>query len=147
MIDNVNAVINDIKASEFGKATRKSAQVIWKANMNAWTTTRDELNKVVTLAFKQGEKFTRKSRERTEEAVENLSDAANERVEKVEKRFQKGMNKVIHDIGLPTADEVEKLSRKVDRLSKEVQAKSAPKRRAAPRKKAAAKRRTTRRAA
>ena len=147
MIDNVNAVINAIKASEFGKATRKSAQVIWKANMNAWTTTRDELNKVVTLAFKQGEKFTRKSRERTEEAVENLSDAANERVEKVEKRFQKGMNKVIHDIGLPTADEVEKLSRKVDRLSKEVQAKSAPKRRAAPRKKAAAKRRTTRRAA
>jgi poly(hydroxyalkanoate) granule-associated protein len=147
MIDNVNAVIKDIKASEFGKATRKSAQVIWKANMNAWTTTRDELNKVVTLAFKQGEKFTRRSRERTEEAVENLSDVANERVEKVEKRFQKGMNKVIHDIGLPTADEVEKLSRKVDRLSKEVQAKSAPKRRAAPRKKAAAKRRTTRRAA
>ena len=147
MIDNVNAVINDIKASEFGKATRKSAQVIWKANMNAWTTTRDELNKVVTLAFKQGEKFTRRSRARTEEVVENLSDAANDRVEKVEKRFQKGMNKVIHDIGLPTADEVEKLSRKVDRLSKEVQAKSAPKRRAAPRKKAAAKRRTTRRAA
>ena len=147
MIDNVNAVINEIKASEVGKATRKSAQVIWKANMNAWTTTRDELNKVVTLAFKQGEKFTRRSRARTEEVVENLSDAANERVEKVEKRFQKGVNKVIHDIGLPTADEVEKLSRKVDRLSKEVQSKSAPKRRAAPRKKVAAKRRTTRRAA
>jgi poly(hydroxyalkanoate) granule-associated protein len=147
MIDNVNAVIKDLKTSEFGKATRKSAQVIWKANMNAWTTTRDELNKVVSLAFKQGEKFTRRSRERTEEAVENLSDAANERVEKVEKRFQQGINKVIHDIGLPTADEVEKLSRKVDRLSKEVQAKSAPKRRATPRKKAAAKRRTTRRAA
>ena len=147
MIDNVNAVINEIKTSEFGKATRKSAQAIWKANMNAWTTTRNELNKVVTLAFKQGGKFTRRSRASAEEAVENLSDAANERVEKVEKRFQQGMNKVIHDIGLPTADEVEKLSRKVDRLSKEVQAKSTPKRRAAPRKKAAAKRRTTRRAA
>ncbi len=148
MIDNVNAVINEIKASEFGKVTRKSAQAIWKANMNAWTTTRSELGKVVTLVFKKGEKMTRQSRERTEEVVENLSDAANERVEKVEKRFQKGMNKVIHDIGLPTADEVEKLSRKVDRLSKEVQAKSAPKRRATPRKKAVAKkRRTTRRAA
>jgi len=147
MIDNVNAVINEIKASEFGKATRKSAQVIWKANMNAWTTTRDELNKVVILAFKQGEKFTRRSRERTEEVVENLSDVANERVGKVEKRFQKGVNKVIHDIGLPTAGEVEKLSRKVDRLSKEVQSKTAPQRRAAPRKKVAAKRRTTRRAA
>lgn len=147
MIDNVNAVIKEIKASEFGKVTSKSAQVIWKANMNAWTTTRDELNKVVSLVLKKGEKSYLRSRKRTEEAVENLSDVANERVNKVEKRFQKGMNKVIHDIGLPTADEVEKLSRKVDRLSKEVQAKSAPKRRAAPRKKVAAKRRTTRRAA
>ena len=144
MIDNVNAVISEIKASEFGKATRKSAQAIWKANMNAWTTTRSELNKVVSLAFKQGEKITRRSRARTEEVVENLSDAANERVGKAEKRFQKGMNKVIHDIGLPTADEVQKLSRKVDRLSKEVKVKAAAKRRT-PRKKAA--KRSTRRAA
>jgi len=145
MIENVNAVINEIKGSEFGKATRKSAQVIWKANMNAFTTTRDELGKVVGLALKASEKLSRRSRARTEEVVESLSDVANERVTEVEKRFQKGVNKVIHDIGLPTADEVEKLSRKVDRLSKEVQLKGAAKRRT-PRKKAVAKR-ATRRAA
>ena len=145
MIENVNAVINEIKGSEFGKATRKSAQVIWKAHSNAFTTTRDELGKVVGLALKTSEQFTRRSRARTEEVVESLSDVANERVTEVEKRFQKGVNRVIHDIGLPTADEVEKLSRKVDRLSKEVQLKGAAKRRA-PRKKAAAKR-ATRRAA
>lgn len=144
MIENVNAVINEIKASELGKATRKSAQVIWKANINALTTTRDELGKVVEAAIKESNKLTRRSRARTEEVVENLSDVANERVSEVEKRFQKGVNKVIHDIGLPTADEVEKLSRKVDRLSKEVQAKGAAKRRT-PRKKAA--KRVTRRAA
>ena len=144
MIENVNTMINEIKASELGKATRKSAQVIWKANMSAWTTTRDELGKVVEAAIKESNKLTRRSRVRTEEVVENLSDVANERVSEVEKRFQKGVNKVIHDIGLPTADEVEKLSRKVDRLSKEVQAKGAAKRRT-PRKKVA--RRATRRAA
>jgi len=120
MIENVNTMISEIKASELGKATRKSAQVIWKANMSAWTTTRDELGKVVEAAIKESNKLTRRSRARTEEVVENLSDVANERVNEVEKRFQKGVNKVIHDIGLPTADEVEKLSRKVDRLSKEV---------------------------
>jgi len=145
MIENVNAVISEIKASDLGKATRKSAQVIWKANMNAWTTTRDELGKVVDMAIRESNKLTRRSRVRTEEAVGTLSDVANQRVAEVEKRFQKGVNKVIHDIGLPTADEVEKLSRKVDRLSKEVEAKGAPKRRT-PRKKAAAKR-ATRRAA
>lgn len=144
MIENFNTVINQLKTSEFGKVTRKSAQVILKANVNAWTTTRDELGKVVGFAVKQGQQFTKRSRSRTEKMVGGLSDVANERVTQVEKRFQEGVNKVIHEIGLPTADEVEKLSRKVDRLSKEVQVKAAAKRRT-PRKKAA--KRATRRAA
>ena len=144
MIDNMNAMINEIKGSELGKTARKSAQVIWKANIGAWNTTRTELGKVVNVAIKESEKLTRRSRARTEEVVDTLSDVANERVAKAEKTLQKGVNKVIHDIGLPTSYEVQKLSRKVDRLSKEVEAKSAPKRRV-PRKKAA--KRTTRRAA
>lgn len=144
MIENVNAVINEIKASEFGKATRKSAQLIWKANMHAFMTTREEIGKVARLVVKEGGKFTRRSRARTEEVVENLSDVANERVSGVEKRFQKGVSKVIHDIGLPTADEVDKLSRKVERLSKEIEGKAAAKR--VSRKRVPA-RRVTRRAA
>ncbi len=136
MIDNVNTFINEFKTSDFGKATRKSAENIWKANMNAWSTTRDELGKVVNLAFKEGEKLSKRSRVRTEKAVDRFEDVASERVSEVNERFQEGMNKVIHGIGLPTADEVEKLSRKVDRLSREVKAKATTKRRT-PRKKAA----------
>ena len=139
MIDNVNTFINEFKTSDFGKATRKSAENIWKANMNAWSTTRDELGKVVNLAFKEGEKLSKRSRVRTEKAVDRFEDVASERVNEVNERFQEGMNKVIHGIGLPTADEVEKLSRKVDRLSREVKAKAATRRRA-PRKKAAKRR-------
>jgi hypothetical protein len=144
MIENLNTVINQLKTSEFGKTTRKSAQAILKANLHAWSTTRDELGKVVGFAMKQSQQFTKRSRARTEEMVGGLSDVANERVTMVEKRFQEGVNKVIHEIGLPTADEVQKLSRKVDRLSKEVQVKAAAKRRT-PRKKVA--KRSTRRAA
>ena len=143
MIDNVNTFISELKTSEFGKATRKSAQAIWKANMNAWTTTRDELGKVVDLFVKEGGKLGKRSRMRTEKVVDRFEDVAAERVNDVNERFQEGVNKVIHQIGLPTADEVEKLSRKVDRLSREVKTRTAAKR-AAPRKKAA---RATRRKA
>jgi polyhydroxyalkanoate synthesis regulator phasin len=144
MIENLNTVIKQLKTSEFGKVTRKSAQAILKANMTAWNTTRDELGKVVSFAVKQGQQMSERSRARTEEMVGGLSDVANERVTKVEKRFQEGVTKVIHEIGLPTADEVQKLSRKVDRLSKEVKVKATAKR-STPRKKAA--KRSTRRAA
>lgn len=125
MIENMNMLIDELKSSEIGKATRKSAQVILKANINAWNTTRQEIGKVANLVVKEGEKLTRRSRSRTEQAIESLSDAANERAMRVEKRVQTGMTKVIHDIGLPTADEVEKLSKKVERLSKKVEAKTA----------------------
>ncbi|KPJ79801.1 MAG: hypothetical protein AMJ58_10660 [Gammaproteobacteria bacterium SG8_30] len=140
MIDNVNTFINELKTSDFGKATRKSAENIWKANMNAWTTTRDELGKVVDLAFREGGKLTKRSRARTEKAVDRFEDVASERVNEVNERFQEGMNRVIHGIGLPTADEVEKLSRKVDRLSREVKVKAKTKtaaKRRAPRRKTA----------
>jgi hypothetical protein len=86
MIENLNTVINQLKTSEFGKTTRKSAQAILKANLHAWSTTRDELGKVVGFAMKQSQQFTKRSRARTEEMVGGLSDVANERVTMVEKR-------------------------------------------------------------
>lgn len=133
MIENVNMLIDDLKSSEIGKATRKSAQVIWKANLHAWNTTRDEFGRYVNAVVKQGEKLARTPRVRTEQALETLSDVANERASLVEKRLQTGMNKVIHEIGLPTASEVDTLSRKVDRLAKQVKAKTAKRKTRRPR--------------
>ncbi len=125
MIENVNTFINGIKTSEVGKATRRSANVIFKANLEAWNTTREELGKVVGIVVKEGEKLTRKSRTNAEDMVENVAEAATDRVQTVEKAFQKRVNKVIHDIGLPTAAEVDRLSRRVELLSKKVEAKTA----------------------
>lgn len=125
MIENVNTFINGIKTSEVGKATRRSANVIIKANLEAWSTTREELGKVVGMVVKEGEKLTRKSRMNAEDMVENVAEAATDRVQTVEKAFQKRVNKVIHEIGLPTAAEVDRLSRRVELLSKKVEAKTA----------------------
>ena len=125
MIENVNTFINEIKTSEVGKATRRSANANIKANLEAWNTTREELGKVVGVVVKEGEKLTRKSRMNAEGMVENVADAATDRVQTVEKAFQKRVNKVIHEIGLPTAAEVDRLSRRVELLSKKVEAKTA----------------------
>ena len=142
MIENVNTFINGIKTSEVGKATRRSANVILKANLEAWNTTREEFGKVVGIVVKEGEKLTRKTRMNAEGMVENVADAATDRVQTVEKAFQKRVNKVIHEIGLPTAAEVDRLSRRVELLSKKVEARTAARgKRRAPAK------RSTRRAA
>jgi poly(hydroxyalkanoate) granule-associated protein len=138
MIENVNTFINEIKTSEVGKATRRSANVIIKANLEAWNTTREEFGKVVGIVVKEGEKLTRKSRMNAEGMVENVAEAATDRVQTVEKAFQKRVNKVIHEIGLPTAAEVDRLSRRVEQLSKKVEAKTAARaKRRAPAKRAA----------
>lgn len=125
MIENVNTFISGLKSSEVGKATRRSAQVILKANIAAWTTTRDEIGKVVGVVVREGEKLTRKSRATAEDVVESVAEVAADRVETAEKALHKRVNKVIHNIGLPTADEVDRLSRRVELLSKKVEARTA----------------------
>ncbi|MCU0975717.1 MAG: phasin family protein [Steroidobacteraceae bacterium] len=125
MIENVNTFISGLKTSEVGKATRRSANVIFKANLEAWNTTREELGKVVGIVVKEGEKLTRKSRMNAEDMVGNVAEVATDRVQTVEKAFQKRVNKVIHEIGLPTAAEVDRLSRRVELLSKKVEARTA----------------------
>lgn len=134
MIENVNTFINGLKSSEVGKVTRRSAQVILKANLQAWNTTREELGKVVGVVVREGEKLTRRSRSTAEGMVEDVAEAATDRMQTVEKALQRRVNKVIHDIGLPTAAEVDRLSRRVELLSKKVEARTAArgKRRAPP---------------
>lgn len=137
MINNFNEFLGTVADSNLGKAARRSARTIWNAHRAAFETTRHEAGKVLGVALDQGQKLNAQGRNTVDNVVENLAGAADEQISTLEQALQQGVSRVIRRIGLPTAKDVNALSRRVDALSAKVKVR-APKK---------ATRRTTRRAA
>ena len=141
MIQNINEFLGTVAHTDLGKAARRSARTIWNAHRAAFETTRHEAGKVFGLALdgsqNRNQKQNARGRNTEDNVVENLAGAADEQISTLEQALQQGMNRVIHRIGLPTAKDVNALSRRVDALSSKVKVRTARK----------APRRATRRAA
>ncbi|MGE0467745.1 MAG: phasin family protein [Steroidobacteraceae bacterium] len=128
MIQNINEFLGTVAHTDLGKAARRSARTIWHAHRVAFETTRHEAGKVFGIALDQSQKLNQKlnarSRNTMDNVVENLAGAADEQISTLEQALQQGMNRVIHRIGLPTAKDVNALSRRVDALSAKVKVRS-----------------------
>ena len=140
MIQNINEFLGTVAQTDLGKAARRSARTIWNAHRAAFETTRHEAGKMVGIALDESQKLNHKlnarSRNTMDNVVENLAGAADEQLSTLEQALQQGMNRVIHRIGLPTAKDVNALSRRVEALSAKIRVRASKK----------APRRTTRRA-
>jgi len=132
MVENFNNLLNSVTKSELGKAARKSARTIWNAQRAAFETTRHEAGKVLGVAIDESQKLSTRVLDRREDMIDNLAGVADEQLTTIEHSLQKGMSRVIRRIGLPTAKDVNSLSRRVDALTARVNSRAArkPKRRA-----------------
>lgn len=147
MIENFNSLLANVADSNLGKNARKSAQAVWSAHLDAFETTRHEATRMFELALKEGQKLSRKTRNNAEGVVEDFAGAADDQLSTWEKAMQKNMETVIQQIGLPTAKDVNTLTRRVNQLAKKVDTrtaarKKATRRKATTRRKAATKRAT-----
>ena len=131
MIQNINEFIGSVARSHLGKAARRSAGTILNAHREAFETTLHEAGKVLELAIKESQNFRSRARSRADGVVEDLAGAADDQVTAFEKVLQKRISRVIERIGLPTAKDVNALSRRVEALAKKVETRSRAKKRAA----------------
>lgn len=124
MIQNISEFMGKVARTDLGKTARRSARTIWNAHRAAIETTRHEAGKLFGAALNQSQKLNARSRNTMDGVVENLAGAADEQISTLEQALQQGMNRVIHRIGLPTARDVNALSRRVDALSAKVKVRS-----------------------
>lgn len=137
MIQNLNEFLGTVARTDLGKTARRSARTVWNAHRAAFETTRHEAARILGVAVDESQKLNARSRSTVDNVVENLAGVADEQISTLEQAFQQGVSRVIRQIGLPTARDVNALSRRVDALSAQVKVRSSKK----------APRRTTRRAA
>lgn len=141
--------------ADYAAPVIESAREIWLAGLGAFSVAQAESGKVIEQGNKlfkdlvsEGAKLEKKTREAAETAVDDIKDEVESRVgavrqqavdnwDKLENVFEDRVAKVLGQLGVPTAADVNKLSERVATLSKQVNKMSKPA--AKPRKKAAKK--------
>jgi len=150
--------------SKFAAPVVDSAREIWLAGLGAYSVAQAESGKLIEQGNKlfeklvsEGSKLEKKTRNLAETAVGDIKGDVESKVDSVRKQatdnwdkleniFESRVAKVLSRLGVPTAEEVNTLSERVQKLSRQVTAlaktstaKAAKPRKAAARKKAAKK--------
>ena len=127
--------------AELPIAVKDSAQQIWLAGLGAFAKAQQEGGKVFEALVKEGVSLQRKSQaeaeERLNEAAERITTLANSFSnratgpwDKLETIFEERVGKALKRLGMPTADSIEELTRRVEQLTQQVQALSSQQTRA-----------------
>ena len=113
---------------------RESAPQIWLAGLGALSLVEDESGKFFKSLVKRGKTFEVEAKDRVDEikAKLDVKAAATDAIDRIGEGLDDNMTAVLHRLGLPTKKEIDGLSKRVDRLTKTLEAKPihhAPRRR------------------
>jgi len=141
------------KKKELQNDIMESAHKVWLAGLGAVAMAEEEGGKFFSSLMEKGQKLEGKSREQVEKAkgtVAGMKTVAESYWETFGRTLDDRMTAVIHRIGVPTKDEIEVLTKKVEDLTVAVdklRTKSATKPKAPAAKKTAGKKTATKKAA
>ena len=117
---------------------RESAHKIWLAGLGALSVAEDEGSKLFKRLVKEGEGFEKKSKDRfqkiqdeVETKVEDVRDAAESTWDRLGSNFDERVASTLKRLGVPSRLEIQRLTKRVEELTKKVDAlkpKPAPKR-------------------
>ncbi|MEM9300742.1 MAG: phasin family protein [Pseudomonadota bacterium] len=110
-----------------------TARDIYLAGLGALAVTQNEGGKLFDSLVKEGQTFETKTRKDVDGAVTEFRGTIEERITKVrtdattnvkklEKLFDERVARVLARLGIPTSDDIQKLAKRVQDLSKEVKA-------------------------
>lgn len=105
------------------------AREVWLAGLGALSTVEEEGSKLFKSLVGKGEGFEKKGKQKIDELMSDVSDSykkvekrISESFRKTEDEFEQNVSKVVKGLGVPTTDEVSKLTDRVEKLTKHVEA-------------------------
>ncbi len=124
-----NVALKNITEAPAVANIRESANRIWLAGLGAFAKTQEEGEKLFQAMVEEGEKIEKRAKEtasaRVEEAkgkVIEFRGKANEQFDRLEEMFQERVAQVLHRLGVPTQDDIQELTKRVEALNESVMA-------------------------
>ncbi|HSL82694.1 MAG TPA: phasin family protein [Thermoanaerobaculia bacterium] len=96
---------------------KESAQKIWLAGLGALAVAEEEGVRMFDSLVERGRDWEDRGKERVDEARSRVEHA----VDDVEERIDERVSKVMHRLGVPTRDEIHRLTRKVEELNAKIE--------------------------
>jgi poly(hydroxyalkanoate) granule-associated protein len=122
-----NVALKNISEAPAVANIRNSASRIWLAGLGAFAKTQEEGEKLFQALVKEGEQVEKRAKEmtmaRVEEAkgkVVELQGKANQQFDRLEELFQERVAQVLHRLSVPTQEDIQELTRRVEALNQSV---------------------------
>lgn len=121
----------DVTESQLASTVKESAQQIWLAGLGAFAKAQEEGGKVFDALVKEGESIQSKTRKMTDERIAQVAGKAAGTWDRLEQVFEDRVARALGSLGVPSKQDIDRLSKRVVDLSAAVQAltegKAAPK--------------------
>ena len=105
-----------------------SAHRIWLAGMGAFSMAQEEGSKLFDSLVEEGEKLEKRTRQAAEDTaqgvrgkVEDVKGKASQSVGRLEQVFEERVARALNRLGVPTADDVAAMTRRVEELNAHLQ--------------------------
>ncbi|CDH46325.1 MAG: phasin family protein [Candidatus Competibacteraceae bacterium] len=122
-----NTALQNILEAPLSTNIRESANRIWLAGLGAFAKTQEEGEKLFQTLVKEGEAVEKRAKEaaeaRFEEAkgkVVEFRGKANQQFDRLEELFQERVAQVLNRLGVPTQDDIQELSKRVEALNESI---------------------------
>jgi poly(hydroxyalkanoate) granule-associated protein len=122
-----NTALQNILETPLSTNIRESANRIWLAGLGAFAKTQEESEKLFQTLVKEGEAVEKRAKKtaetRFEEAkgkVVEFRGQANQQFDRLEELFQERVAQVLNRLGIPTQDDIQELSKRVEALNESI---------------------------
>ena len=117
--------------NQLASTVKESAQQIWLAGLGAFAKAQEEGGKVFEALVKEGESIQSRTRKMTDERIAQVAGKAAGTWDRLEQVFEDRVARALGSLGVPSKQDIDRLSKRVVDLSAAVQAltegKAAPK--------------------
>jgi poly(hydroxyalkanoate) granule-associated protein len=106
--------------ARIARQVTESGREIWLAGLGAFSTARQEGNKLFELLVKEGKQLESRTRAYAGSSMSQLKSRASGTIGMLERAFEQRVAQALKGIGVPTSRDVDQLSRRVAQLDRNV---------------------------
>jgi poly(hydroxyalkanoate) granule-associated protein len=124
-----NVALKNIIETPMAANIRESANRVWLAGLGAFAKTQEEGEKLFQTLIKEGEQVEKRARKAAEARIEDAKGKvvefrgkANEQFDRLEELFQERVARVLNRMGVPTQEDIQELSKRVEALNESIMA-------------------------